>query len=170
MNAGDSKLDPVGREGAPPRRPNPGLANRARIMAVLNVPMRMLLGLPFRTPLSRTLMRISFHGRRTGKHYRQPVSYVPYEGDLLTPGGGRWKLNLRDDEPISAHLNGKPVQLRPEFVRDIDEVERLVGHMLALNPRAAGFMPFVQGGTVDRDRLPRALAYGFAIVRWHPLE
>jgi hypothetical protein len=42
--------------------------------------------------------------------------------------------------------------------------------MLTLNPRAAGFMPFVQDGVVDRDRLEAALSYGFAIVRWHLLE
>ncbi len=156
--------------GTPPERPNPGLANRTRVMAAVNVPMRLLLGLPFRTPLGRVLMLISFRGRRTGKQYRQPVSYVPYDGDLLTPGGGRWKLNLREDEPVSANVNGKRVLLRPEFVRDIDEVGRLVGHMLTLNPRAAGFMPFVQDGAVDRDRLEAALSYGFAIVRWHLLE
>lgn len=170
MNARDPKLDLLSGEGTPPERANPGLANRARIMAVLNVPMRVLLSMPFRTPLSRTLMLIAFRGRRTGKQYRQPVSYVPYEGDLLTPGGGRWKLNLREDEPISANVNGKPVLLRPEFVRDIDEVGRLVGQMLRLNPRAAGFMPLVQDGAVDRDRLEAALSYGFAIVRWHLLE
>ena len=170
MNERESMPDLVGGQGTPPERPNPGLANRTRVMAAVNVPMRLLLGLPFRTPLSRVLMLISFRGRRTGKQYRQPVSYVPYDGDLLTPGGGRWKLNLRADEPVSANVNGKRVLLRPEFVRDIDEVGRLVGHMLTLNPRAAGFMPFVQEGAVDRDRLEAALSYGFAIVRWHLLE
>jgi hypothetical protein len=139
-------------------------------MAAVNVPMRMLLRLPFRTPLSGSLMLISFRGRRTGKPYRQPVSYVRDERDLLTPGGGRWKLNLRDGEPISARLNGKSVQLRPELVRDADEVERLVGHILGRDARAARFMPFVADGTVDRGRLEAALSSGFAIVRWHRLD
>jgi hypothetical protein len=35
-------------------------------MRVVNVPMRVVLGLPFATPLSRRLMLISFTGRRTG--------------------------------------------------------------------------------------------------------
>jgi hypothetical protein len=136
-------------------------------MAIANVPMRLLLSLPVRTPLGGSLMLITFTGRRTGKRYRQPVSYVAHDGDLLTPGGGRWKLNLRDNEPITAIVNGQRMQLRPEFVRDIDEVERLVGHILAGNPRAAGFMPFVQDGIVARDRLQIALSHGFAVVRWH---
>jgi hypothetical protein len=154
---------------APAQRP-PGMARRARIMAAVNVPMRVLLRLPFRTPLSGSLMLISFRGRRTGRLYRQPLSYVPYEHDLLTPGGGRWKLNLRENEPVSARVDGKSLQLRPEFVRDPDEVERLVGHILARNARAAGFMPFLADGTVDRDRLEAALSFGFAIVRWHRLD
>jgi hypothetical protein len=37
---------------------------------------RMLLGLPFPTPLGRRLMLVHHTGRKTGKHYRQPVSYV----------------------------------------------------------------------------------------------
>jgi hypothetical protein len=62
---------------------------QARVMAVVNVPMRVLLGLPFPTPLSGRLMLISYHGRKTGKIYRQPVSYVQQDHMLLTPGGGK---------------------------------------------------------------------------------
>jgi hypothetical protein len=152
----------------PGERP-PGMARRARIMGVVNVPMRVVLRLPIRTPLGGSLMLITFTGRRTGKRYSQPVSYVAHDGEFLTPGGGRWKLNLRDDVPVSAIVNGRRVQLRPELVTEIDDVERLVGYILAGNKRAAGFMPFVQDGVVARDRLEKALAHGFAIVRWHPM-
>src|SRR5260370_40633571 len=64
------------------------------IFRIVNVPMRRVLGLPFRTPLSKNLMLVHLTGRRTGKHYRQPVSYVRDGDTLLTPGGGKWKLNL----------------------------------------------------------------------------
>ena len=82
------------------------LARRARLMSVLNVPIRLLLRLPFATPLSRQLMLLSFTGRKTGKRYRQPVSYVPDGDTLLTPGGGKWKLNLQEDQPIVLRLRG----------------------------------------------------------------
>ena len=68
---------------------------QARVFRVVNVPMRFVLGMPFPTPLGARLMLISFTGRRTGKAYRQPVSYVRDGDVLLTPGGGRWKFNLR---------------------------------------------------------------------------
>jgi hypothetical protein len=81
----------------PVRRPR-----RARLMRVINVPMRLLLRLPAATPLSGQLMLLSFTGRRTGKAYQQPVSYVPDGDTLLTPGGGTWKLNLQSLEELNA--------------------------------------------------------------------
>ena len=49
---------------------------QAAIFRVVNVPMRALLGLPFPTPPGRSLMLLSLRGRKTGRTYRQPVSYM----------------------------------------------------------------------------------------------
>jgi hypothetical protein len=54
--------------------------------------MRWLLRLPIATPLSRQLMLLYLTGRKTGNTYLQPVSFVRDGDTLLTPGGGRWKL------------------------------------------------------------------------------
>jgi deazaflavin-dependent oxidoreductase (nitroreductase family) len=137
-------------------------------MRMVNVPMRFLLGLPFATPLSRQLMLLSFTGRKTGKAYRQPVSYVPDGNTLLTPGGGRWKLNLREDQPIRIRLRGRDVLARPEFIGDVDEVERLLRRMATVNPRVTAFVP-VSGpdGQIDRHKVETAVGYGFRIIRWH---
>jgi deazaflavin-dependent oxidoreductase (nitroreductase family) len=145
------------------------LRRRARMMKRVNVPMRFLLGLPFKTPLSGKLMLVSLTGRKTGRRYRQPVSYVRDGDALLTPGGGRWTRNLRDGEPVLLRLAGRDVTARPALVRDADEVDRLLRHMLTENPRAARFVPFVEpDGTVDRTKLETALAHRFCIVRWDP--
>jgi hypothetical protein len=48
-------------------------------------------------------MLVSFTGRKTGKAYQQPVSYVQQGDTLLTPGGGKWKLNLQEDQPLIRH-------------------------------------------------------------------
>jgi hypothetical protein len=69
------------------------VAAQARLMAVINVPMRLILGLPFAPPLGCQLMLLHLTGRKSGKRYVQPVSYVPDGNTLLRPGGGRWKLN-----------------------------------------------------------------------------
>jgi hypothetical protein len=148
-------------------RPPANLRRRARILRVVNVPMRLLLRLPFRTPLNAKLMLLSFKGRKTGRAYLQPVSYVPDGDTLLTPAGGRWKLNLSDGEPIRVWLRGVKTWARPAFVRDPDEVARLLRLMMTRNPRITSFVPFIDpDGHIDRGKLEKALSYGFAILRW----
>jgi hypothetical protein len=145
------------------------MRRRARRMRRVNVPMRVVLNLPFKTFLSRQLMLLFYKGRRTGRAYRQPVSYVADGETLLTPGGGHWKANLREGEPITVRLRGSKVHLEPEFVRDADEVERLLRLMMAKNRRLASFVPFIEAdGHIDRHALETALSHGFCIVRWHP--
>jgi F420H(2)-dependent quinone reductase len=141
---------------------------RARLMRIANVPMRRVLSLPFETPISRRLMLLTFAGRKSGRIYRQPVSYVVDGDALLTPGGGRWKLNLVDGRPISVRLRGRDVRATPELVGEPEEVDRLLRRMMSLNPRLASFVPFVgEDRQIDPDRLRAAINYGFRIVRWH---
>jgi len=139
-------------------------------MRAVNVPMRIVLGLPFATPLSGRLMLLSFRGRRTGKVYRQPVSYVRQGATtLLTPGGGRWKLNLSDGQPVRIRLRGRDVTARPELVGDIVEVDQLLALMMAANPSVRAFVGIPTGadGRLERDPLETAIRFGFRIVRWH---
>jgi hypothetical protein len=143
---------------------------QATVFRIVNVPMRALLGLPFPTPLGGRLMLLYLTGRKTGKHYRQPVSYVRNGDELLTPGGGRWRLNLRDGEPVRIRLRGRDLAFRPYLVGDPDEVERLLGVMAAASPSVNRFVriPRAPDGHLDRSALANAVRYGFRIVRWRP--
>src|SRR3954470_21968027 len=143
------------------------LRRQARLMKILNVPMRRLLALPFRTPLSRNLMLVTVTGRTTGRVYRQPVSYVRDADVLLTPGGGRWTRNLDPERPVSIRRAGHVETALPELVRDAGEVERLLRLMLARNPRVKSFLPFVRDGEISGEALTTALDHGFCVVRWH---
>ncbi len=142
---------------------------QARLMSALNVPMRVILGLPFPTPLSGRLMLLSYTGRKSGKAYRQPVSYVQQGDTLLTPGGGNWKWNMQDGRPVHIRLRGQDVLARPELIQDPDEIERLLEVMAAANPAVSAFTGISKGadGRLDRERLETAVHYGFRIVRWH---
>lgn len=144
------------------------MERRARMMKVVNRPMRVLLSLPFPTPLSSRLMLVRVVGRKTGRVYRQPVSFVRDGDTLLTPGGGRWKGNLAGGQAVILRLRGRSVQARPDLVRDPGEVYQLVGRMVAANRRLASFIPFVErDGTINMEQLETALRYGFCVVRWH---
>ena len=142
------------------------------IFRIVNVPMRGILGLPFRTPLSKNLMLLYLTGRRTGKRYRQPVSYVRHDGVLLTPGGGKWKLNLDPGRQEKIRLGGRDILARPDLVADVGEINRLLMIMTEANPRMANFIPIPRGddGHFDEAALANAVSYGFRIVRWHPVE
>ena len=145
------------------------LRRRARRMKAINPVMRTLLRLPVRTPLSSRLMIVTHRGRRTGRIYQQPVSYVRDGDILLTPGGGRWTRNLHDGEPVELRVAGRGVVARPELVRDPDQVEQLLRRMLKANPRLTTFVPFIdRDGTIDAGALANALRYGFCVVRWRP--
>jgi len=143
------------------------MQRRARAMRLINVPMRRVLSLPFPTPLGRRLMVVTLTGHKTGRIYHQPVSYVKDGDTWLTPGGGRWTRNLREDTAVPARMNGKQVELRPELIRDPVQVEALLQTMAKSNPRITSFVPFFDSGGIDRTKLDTALEYGFRVVRWH---
>ncbi len=141
---------------------------QAALFGVVNVPMRLLLGLPVPTPIGKRLMLVHHIGRRTGKRYRQPVSYVEHEGTLLTPGGGRWTRNLRDSEPVHIRLQGRDLTVRPELVADPDQIEHLLSIMGRANPTLYRFVPIPRAadGHFDRSALAAAIEHGFRVVRW----
>jgi hypothetical protein len=114
-------------------------------------------------------MLIEIIGRKTSRIYTQPVSYVRDGDTLLTPGGGNWKLNLREDKVNRLHLNGEWIAAVPELVRDPETVTELLGRMQVASPGSARWIPVLDAdGTVDPGKLGPALAHGFLIVRWRP--
>lgn len=159
-----TETTPDKQPSARPMRPE----RLARLMRWLNIPMRVLLGLPFPTPLSDRLMLLTYEGRKTGRPYRIPVSYVREDDVMLTPGGGRWTSNLRDGGPITVRLRGRDVSLIPELVRTPKDVDALLHRMLERNSRLATFVPFIEpDGAIEPAKLETALQYGFCVVRWH---
>src|SRR3954469_8205803 len=93
------------------------LRRQARLMKILNVPMRRLLALPFRTPLRRNLMLVTVTGRTTGRVYRQPGSYLRAGHVLVPPGGERRTRNLDPERPVSIRRDGHAEPALPELVR-----------------------------------------------------
>lgn len=148
--------------------PSTRMRRQAKFMNAANVVMRRLLSLPFPTPLSGRLMLLTVSGRRTGKVYRQPISYVRSGERLLTPGGGRWKLNLEPGRPVLLRIRGKDRPATATVVEELAEVERLLTIILATNPAAGKFMPIAVDGTgqLDADALELAVAHGFRIISW----
>jgi hypothetical protein len=142
---------------------------QARIMKAVNVPMRAVLRLPFPTPLSANLMLLCYTGVKSGQAYAQPISYARDGATLLSPGGGRWTLNLKGGRPVRLRLRGRDVPAHADLVSDPAEVERLLGVIAAGNPRATKFIPLPRqaDGRLEPEALAAAIAHGFRVVRWH---
>jgi hypothetical protein len=138
-------------------------------MSLVNPVMRTVLSAPVPTPLGGRLMLAYLTGRRTGRHYRQPVSYVRDGDDLLTPGGGRWTGNVLDGRPVLLRVNGRDVTATPELVQDPAEVAALLDVIAAGNPAAGRFVPLSRAadGRLEPVALQQAVRRGFGIVRWH---
>jgi hypothetical protein len=98
-----------------------------------------------------------------------PQTATRHSQTLLTPGRGKWKLNLQAGRPERIRLRGRDVLARPELVGDIDEIERVLAVMTAANPRVSSFeaIPKRPDGRLDRARLQTAVKCGFRVVRWH---
>jgi hypothetical protein len=145
---------------------------QARTMRYVNVPMRAVLRLPFPTPLSANLMLVAYTGVKSGKAYLQPVSYARDAETLLTPGGGRWTLNLKGGREVTLRLRGRAVPARADLIADPAEVERLLGVIADGNPRATRFIPLPRraDGRLEPEPLAAAIAHGFRIVRWHLVD
>ena len=130
--------------------------------------MRLVLGSRAHRMMSGRLMLLSFTGRRTGRSYTTPVSYVRDGTDLLVPGGGTWWKNLTSGT-ATVRLQGKWHVVTPEVIREPVALSAVLGRMLAINPALAVFTGIRPGsdGRPLAESLERERRRGFVVVRLH---
>src|SRR5438093_9524163 len=128
------------------------------VMRYFNPFMRLVLGSRAHQMMSGRLMLLSFTGRRTGRSYTTPVSYVREGTNLLVPGGGAWWKNLTSGT-ARVRLQGTWHVVTPEVIREPVALSAVLGRMLAINPAIAVFTgfrpessrrPFAK--SIERDR------------------
>jgi deazaflavin-dependent oxidoreductase (nitroreductase family) len=117
--------------------------------------------------MSRHLMLLTFTGRRTGRPYSTPVSYVREGNTLLLPGGGGWWKNLRDGRRTRVRLRGAWRTVTCEVIAEPVAVAQVLRRMLAANPAIAVFTGVRLGpdGHPDARALDREQRRGFVVVR-----
>ena len=79
---------------------------------------------------------------KSGKAYRQPVSYARDGETLLTPAAGGGRSNLKDGRQVRLRLRGRDVSARADLVSRPGRGRTAAGrHRRSGNPRAMRFIP-----------------------------
>ena len=106
---------------------------------------------PMHGSLSKSVMLITFTGRKSGRVYTTPVSYVRDGNKVTAFTHSPWVCNLRDGAPVTLRLQGQDVRGTAQVISD------------DLSVVAQGLMDFL--GRVPRD----AQFYGIALdANKHP--
>ena len=87
----------------------------------LNRAMSALLRSPLHGMASRSVMLITFTGRKSGKTYTTPISYAR-DGDRVTAfTGAKWSRNLAGGAPVTLQIKNKEYQGQANVVADDKE-------------------------------------------------
>ncbi len=125
------------------------------LYATLNPPMRALLRSPLHGIASRNLALLSYRGRRSGRTFVTPLSYVR-EGTLvrfLSSHNTRWWTNFRDGPtPVEVEIARQTHSgVARVWDQDSETLRHGVKSFLTALPRDA----MVYGIRLDADRKPR---------------
>jgi hypothetical protein len=116
-----------------------------------------------RTPLhgifSKSIMLLVFRGRKSGRVYSTPVSYLR-EGDVVTAfTDSRWQYNLRGEAPVlvTVYLKGKAVRGLAEVVTDREAITESLTRLLRNVPFNAKYfgVHFDADGQPIREQVER---------------
>ena len=88
---------------------------------------RFVLATPLHRIMSSRLMILRFTGRKTGRSYTTPVSYVLDGNSLLVPAGGAWRRNLEAGPRARVRLRGAWRTVTAEVVREPALADLLLG-------------------------------------------
>jgi deazaflavin-dependent oxidoreductase (nitroreductase family) len=118
--------------------------------------------------MSRQLLLVSFTGRKTGRSYTTPVSYVRDGNELLIPGGGKWWKNLACG-PVSVRLKGSWMPVSPEVITESQGMSEVLERVMVRNPAVPIFTGIGRGqdGQPNPEDLERERRRGFVVVRLH---
>jgi hypothetical protein len=132
-----------------------------------NPAMRPLLDSRVHWPLSRWFAVLGWRGRKTGRRYSTPVSYVRDGNTVFVTTGDKWWRNLEGGAPVTLRLAGRSRQGKAEPILDAAagrvEHERLFRNhpwfrLLAGIPKGAD-------GGPDPTAVAQAVASGRVLVR-----
>ena len=94
--------------------------------------MRFILRSPLHWLMSSKIMLVTFTGRKSGKTYTTPVSYMQTDGAVTLFTHATWWRNLVGGAPVTLRIRGKQVQGKTDVIEDNPKAvaEGLSAHLL----------------------------------------
>ena len=131
----------------------------ASIPPLLNRVMSAVLRSPLHGIASRSVMLITFSGRKSGSSYTTPISYLR-EGDMVKAfSHARWTKNLAGGAPVTLNIRNKEYHGQADLVTDDKEtIARELQQFLNTVRSDARFyqVKFDEDGTPNWDDVQRA--------------
>lgn len=148
---------------AQPARPK---RNTAAIRLFNNVP-KLLLRSPLHSLMSKNVLLLTFTGRKSGKRYTLPLSYVQSGDQLLLGTETPWWKNLRGDVPVTIRLRGQHRSGRADVVTDEQGMREAYRTILTLYPGYGRFIDVAldPDGQPNPEAVARARQRGLVVIR-----
>jgi F420H(2)-dependent quinone reductase len=136
------------------------------ILQLLNPVLRVVLRSPLHWPLSRWFAVLAWTGRKSGRAYSTPVSYVHEDNTAYVTTGDRWWRNLAGGAPVTMAIGGRWRQGVGQPITDRAESATLHERLFREHAwfRRLSGIP-AHDGFPDVAALDRALAAGRTLVR-----
>ncbi len=97
------------------------MSETASVPPMLNRVMKLILRSPLHGMVSKSVLLISFTGRKSGRRYTTPVSYSQEGNQVAIFTHANWWKNLRGDTPVTLRLRGREAQGLAELVAEDKE-------------------------------------------------
>ena len=120
---------------------------------IVNSAMKFVLRSPMHGMVSKSVLLITFTGRKSGKIYTTPVSYSQHDDQVVVFTHADWWKNLRGGAPVNSRIQGRELRGLPEPVA---EDKQAVAAGLAAHLRKVPSDARYYGVTFDDTGSPRA--------------
>ncbi len=130
------------------------------MIKLMNPLMKALLSSPFHGRVSKSLMLLSFTGRKSGKRFTTPVGYLRQGSTILVFSHSAWWKNLIGGAPVSMRIQGQTIPGLAKPVDDPLEIKSMVRDLIAANgeerARQMGF--WVSDSDASPQEIQKAVA------------
>lgn len=135
------------------------MSESATIPPVVNKTMKLVLRSPIHGVVSKSILLISFNGRKSGKRYTTPVSYSRVGDQVHIFSHANWWKNLQGGAPVVLRIQGHEIEgVAQPLADDKQAVAAGLGQHLEMVPSDAKYYDVTldEFGKASADELARA--------------